>query len=108
MRYFLPFLLVLIALTGCKTEDYTQGKPTVCEIHNVPMVRTTVPIFYGFPRFSDRYMARFAASTNAFPHAETYVLGGCRAGDARRAVIYVCPKCKSAAHDWDLDYDKTH
>jgi hypothetical protein len=110
MRYFLPFLFALIVLTGCKTEDYTKGEPTVCEIHHVPMVRTGVPIVYGLPGFSDRYMARFAASTNAFAHAESYVLGGCctTPGSAHRAVIFVCPECKRAAKAWELSYDKTH
>lgn len=107
MRYFLPFLFMLIVLTGCETEDYTKGEKTVCEMHHVPMVRTAVPIVHGFPVFDQRFDDRFAASTNAFPHAETCVLGGCCPGNSQRAVIFVCPECKAAARSWDLDYDKT-
>jgi hypothetical protein len=110
MRYFLPFLLALVVLTGCKTEDYTKGQPSVCEIHHIPMVRTTVPIVYGLLRPTEKGEARCVASTNSFPNAESYVGGGCcvASWDAHRAVIYVCPDCKKAAQAWDLNYDKTH
>ena len=110
MRYFLPVCIALLLLTGCRTEDYTKGQPAVCEVHHVQMVRTSVPIVYGLPMFTARDAARYAASTNAFPHSETFVSGGCcvTSWDAHRAAIYICPECKKAARAWDLNYDKTH
>ena len=110
MKYFLPFLFALIVLTGCKTKDYTYCESSVCEIHHVQMKRTIVPIGYGLIMPDEKARARYEASTNSFPHAETFVAGGCcvTSWDAHRAAIYVCPECMKAALAWDLNYDKTH
>ena len=110
MRNFLPYLFALIILTGCKTQDYTDGKPAICEVHHVQMRRTIVPIGYGLIMPYDKARMRYAASTNSFPNVQTFVGGGCcvTSWDAHRAAIYVCPECKQAAQAWDLDYDKTH
>ena len=109
MRYLLPFCFALIVLTGCKTEDYTKGEPTICELHHIQMTRTTVSIEYGLPDLA-RLQARYVACTNSFPHGNCFVEGGCcvESDSAHRAVIYVCPECKKAAHVWDINYNKTH
>ena len=76
MRNFLPYLFALIILTGCKTQDYTDGKPAICEVHHVQMRRTIVPIGYGLIMPDDKARMRYAASTNSFPNAQTFVGGG--------------------------------
>jgi hypothetical protein len=119
------FLLVLsMCLVGCAgtrdvpvtrlpaartgRADYTKGESAVCEIHQTQMQRTFVPIAYGLIRPDARAQARYAASTNSFPHTETFVLGGCVVTDdsPKKAAIYRCPECKRAADKWDSTYDK--
>jgi hypothetical protein len=122
MRFFI--LIFAMCLAGCfsshdititrlphprvVTADYTAGESAVCEIHHVQMERTVVPIGYGLILPDAKAQARYAASTNAFPHAETFVLGGCVVSDdsPKSAVIYTCPACKKAASRWDSDYAK--
>jgi hypothetical protein len=89
-----------------ETADYTVGATAICEVHHIPMVRTTVPIAYGLIMPTAQAEARYAASTNAFPHAETYVCGGCCVYDEspQKAVIYVCPECTKAAKEWDATH----
>ena len=91
-----------------ETADYTTGESAVCEIHHIQMEHTVVPIGYGLILPDAKAQARFAASTNEFPHANTFVLGGCVVSDdsPKRAVIYTCPECKKAASRWDSDYGK--
>ena len=118
--------LLVICLTGCAgthdffgtrmpwphrdTVDDTVGETSVCQVHHIQMVRTTVPIEYGLPVWTPQAQARYAASTNAFPRAETFILGGCivEPNFPRKAVIYMCTECLKAAQTWDATYEKTH
>jgi hypothetical protein len=86
-----------------EVADYTIGESSVCGLHHVQMNRTAVPIAYGLLVFDVRYRAKYVASTNLFPHADTFVLGGCyvSADSPKRAAIYTCPECKIAAAKWD-------
>jgi hypothetical protein len=108
----LPETLAPIQMTGLSpepTRDYTIGESAICEVHRTQMKRTVVPIGYGYILPDAQAQARYTASTNAFPHAETFVAGGCciMVGySATNAVIYTCPECKKAAARWDSVYEK--
>jgi len=90
------------------TPDYTKNESATCEVHHIQMERTVVPIAYGLILPGAGAQARYAASTNSFPHAETFVLGGCSVivgYSATNAVIYTCPVCKKMAARWDSKHD---
>ena len=110
--YIFQFFALVLLVAGCawRREDDTIGRSAICELHHTPMVRTTIPIEYGFPHFSARDLARGSASTNTFPHADAYILGGCVVDEDSpyRALIYTCPQCLKTAHAWDSNYDKTN
>src|SRR4051794_27189766 len=59
------------------------------------------------PGFGPRELARYPASTNAFPHAKEWVGGGCIRPifASHRAVIYTCDACTTARQQWEDDYD---
>jgi len=119
-------LMLAICLTGCThpsglcttplprphrdTVDYTVGEASVCQVHHIQMVRTTVPIAYGLLMPTPQGQARYAASTNAFPNADRYVPGGCSitSDSPHKVVIYTCSECQQAAQAWDAAYGKTH
>jgi hypothetical protein len=91
-----------------ETADYTVGVSTICEIHHIQMQRTTVPIAYGLLSVDAQAEAKYAVSTNSFPHAETFAFGGCVVSDhsPKNAVIFICPECKKTAARWDSVYGK--
>jgi len=97
-------------ITGCATrsEDLTAGKPCICEVHGTQMSKIVVPIQYGLIRPDQTTLARFTASTNSFPHAETWVGGGCvvTTGSPHRAVIFACAQCKKARTRWEESHDR--
>jgi hypothetical protein len=99
-------LSVASLLVGCRSNR-TRGESRVCEVHHARMSKTTVPLQYGLPAFDARDIARYPASTNAFPHAEEWVGGGCIRPlfPYHRAVIYTCDACKTARQQWEHDYD---
>lgn len=101
-----------LLMAGCswRREDYTRGESQVCELHHVQMVRSTVPIVYGLFSFTAEGEFRHTVSTNSFPHAETYVLGGCciTPDSAHRAVVYTCSECKKAGTEWDALHENKH
>jgi hypothetical protein len=109
MRIFL-ILLMAVSIVGCATRrvDYTVGKPAVCEVHHCAMDKTVVPIHYGLMPFPPRSQALYAARTNSFPHADDSINPGCVVSREREAVIYTCPQCVAAQHQWETDYDSRH
>jgi hypothetical protein len=102
IRNLMLFCLVL-SLVGCDkyTADRTRGASVTCEVHGWRMAKTNVPISYGLIRLNEYGLARQAASTNNFPHADQCVLGGCIVGTPTQAVIYVCPECQKAQKEWE-------
>ena len=93
-----------LLLTGCAT-DTTLTQSAICEVHHTQMTKSTVPIYYGLIQPDERARARYAASTNAFPHALERVGGGCVVETHKRAVIYTCATCKTVRQHWEHDYD---
>jgi hypothetical protein len=89
-------------------RDFTVGQSSTCEIHHIQMQRTSVRVVYGLLRSSSSAQARYEASKTAFPHAETWVGGGCVVApgiSATNAFIFTCPECKKAASKWDSQHD---
>ena len=104
--------LPLLALTvsGCvllPRLDCTKGTSSICEVHQLSMTRTSVPIIYGLTTWTYDGKVRNEASKGAFPHADKSVSGGCVSNltSPRRAIIYVCPDCKRAADEWQRKHE---
>ena len=107
----LPILILAgLIFAGCTTRqlDYTHGKPSRCEAHGVLLVRTTVPVSYGLFPVDERAAAMYHVRMTLFPHAQDWLNPSCRVGGPSRAVIYVCPECQVARHQWESEYDSTH
>ena len=105
MRVLLTLLLAA-GVVGCAVQrDCTTGTSAVCEVHYCRMERTVVPIHYGLMPFAPRSQARYAASTNSFPHARDSINPSCEVSREREAVIYACPQCVAARQQWETDYD---
>ena len=75
--------------------DYTKGQSDICEIHHIQMTKRTVRIDYGMIPINAETKQRQAS----FPHPGDFAYGGCIEMDAKRAVVYVCPKCEEAMRD---------
>jgi len=88
-------------------NDYTVGQAPICEVHHIQMQRTSVPVVYGLLELTASAQARYEAGKTAFPHAETWVGGGCVSSpdSATNAFIYTCSECKKAASKWDSQHD---
>ena len=104
----LTLLFLVPGMVGCDkyTSDWTIGAAGFCELHSIRMAKTNVPIIYGLIRLNSEQQAREVASTNHFPHADTYFLGGCFLGTPTQAVLYVCPDCLGARKNWEATHVK--
>jgi len=102
---YMALTWLVFALTGCDkyTADVTRGASRTCEPHGIQMTKTNEPIAYGLIRPNEYGRARQAASTNNFPHAEEWLLGGCILGTPTQAVIYVCSDCQKALKKWEAN-----
>ena len=107
---FIACTIAVFIFAGCAThrKDYTGGKANVCELHHQQMQKTIIPIYYGLMPVRPRDAAMYSASTNGFPHAMDSLNPGCGVRSAREAVIYTCPVCVRARHQWEADYDSSH
>src|SRR5437879_721996 len=103
-----PLLVIAIFfLAGCSSiRDYTKDVPDTCEVHRSQMTKKVVQIRYGLFRLNSWGLALQAASTNAFPHAEEEVLGGCIVESPTQATIYVCSQCQLARQRWESEHPK--
>lgn len=108
LRSFASIVVAVGLSSGCTLlppRNYTHGASSRCEVHEVQMNRTVVPIYYGLPAIplDEAYRHALAEATkSAFPHAQEFVGGGCikRLGAQRSASIYVCDRCCLAKQDW--------
>jgi len=105
-RRFVILIATGALLAGC-ARNLTRGESNLCEVHHTHMSKTKVPIGYGLMAQDEQSRARYTASTNAFPHAEESVGGGCMVPlfAAHRALIYSCPSCQTAREQWEREYD---
>jgi hypothetical protein len=102
-REMLTLVCLVLGMVGCDkyVADQTIGAAGFCELHSIRMAKTNVPIIYGLIRLNKEERAREVASTNHFPHADTYFLGGCILGTPTQAVLYVCSDCLRARKNWE-------
>ncbi len=95
-------LMAICFCFGCAlrpAENRTRNVSSRCNVHDVEMKRTVVPIYYGLPAIplGQAYSAALAEATEtSFPNAQKSVEGGCikHFGAPKRAKIYVCERCK--------------
>jgi hypothetical protein len=103
---YLLLLTGLLFFAGCANRDYTRGQLSVCEVHDVPMVKTKVPVvYYGFYPRSKRSEAENAARATLFPNARYTVNFDRRGRKPKTASAYVCLECREAFQKWQLEYD---
>ncbi len=69
----------------------------MCQIHDYWLEPAKVRVSYGLPNFDDEYLE---AKRSLFPHAHSYVLGGCTLGEERYIERMVCHKCRVAEKEW--------
>lgn len=75
------------------------GNEMVCEIHGKSMVVYQALIIYGEVWIEPNYSE---AQTERFPHAESYILGGCISDESspERGPIKICRDCVRAQMAW--------
>lgn len=56
-----------------------------------------MPVRYGLIRFRPEYLE---AQRMSFPHAKTFVLGGCLIGSKKTAEVRYCRDCREAEQRW--------
>lgn len=91
-------MLLALALTGCRTPDYTRGQSSLCEVHHVAMTRRAVPFAHGMIPMSREAaeQGEWRRRTTYYPHpgdclpATDVVLPG----EEGRAIVFVCPECE--------------
>lgn len=71
-----------------------------CAVHDCPLQCDSVPIRYGLIKLRDEYRR---AVKREFPHAKTFVLGGCRVGPPRNENVMYCPECRAAESKWNQE-----
>jgi len=77
----------------------------VCEVHDVALENTRVPIHYGLT-LPDREEYR-AARAASFPNAARFIGGGCVVDeDNTHARVLTCPQCNDAEEIWLENNDR--
>ena len=71
---------------------------SICPVHHRQMTLQAVPISYGLPSFSNEYQK---ARDTRFPHANSYVLGGCSVGPEKNARVFRCKDCIGEEKAWE-------
>ena len=81
---------------------FLLGKPPMCKLHRVPLMRGPVPIVYGRPALSMDYLA---AQRQAFPHAHPFT-ASCltHPGQPESREVDFCPACRSAEQAWQSSH----
>src|SRR5664279_1972461 len=97
LRSFASIVVAVGLSSGCTLlppRNYTHGASSRCEVHEVQMNRTAVPICYGLPAIPLDVVYRDAlaeATKSAFPHAQEFAGGGALKGLALRAApLFTC------------------
>ena len=71
-----------------------------CELHGAQLQLGTVPITYGI--VSGAPAGYYQASDKAFPHARSFVSGGCviSKDSPKMQTVKFCPQCRTAEKQW--------
>lgn len=82
-------------------RDNQSNATGVCQVHQVAMIKTEVPIHYGLPGPPGPGQPSHLQRATLFPHARKFVLGGCcPIPDENQTSLYVCPSCLAAEKKW--------
>jgi hypothetical protein len=107
------FLLAMasVFMAGCATRrlNYIGGVSNCCELHQVKMSKTTVPVLYNLVPVDECAKAREAACETSFPNARQWVAPPglvVPPGAPTEAVIYSCPICEIVREHWELNSAK--
>ncbi len=70
----------------------------VCELHNMEMGLTDIPLNYGMPSYDPAWAVR----DELFPNSHSYALGGCVIGDddPDHVTALVCGECRKVEKEW--------
>jgi hypothetical protein len=68
-----------------------------CELHNTVLELGFSPIAYGLLAIEKEYLED---KSDLFPHANSWVGGGCVARDVDVALVHFCPQCREAEVVW--------
>ena len=78
----------------------------ICQVHNVKMTPTSVPIHYGLARQEKNEPTQYER-ISGFPHARKFQEGGCcPIPGETTANIPLCPACVSAEAKWVSSHQK--
>lgn len=69
-----------------------------CHVHDRDLLEDKVSINYGYPLTTEEYSL---ASSELFPFANSYYLGGCIVKPELSARVMYCPDCRKAEKEWE-------
>src|SRR5690606_32981421 len=88
----------LLAFAAGKKRRLSMAKK-ICEVHNVPMKRGTVPIRYGLGPAPPGWGG---TREKEFPNANSYIMGGCLVDvdNPETDRVTYCPVCRAAENEY--------
>lgn len=99
----LIFIALLLQTCGTseakilKLEDYNAPKQKICEVHDVELQKTLVPLTYGDIYLEPDFVE---ASKTLFPHASDNFHNAHNAKNYKFAEVLFCPECRRAKQNW--------
>jgi len=75
-----------------------RGVIEKCHVHDRDQLEDKVSIKYGYPVTTEEYSL---ASSELFPFANSYYLGGCVFKPELSARVMYCPDCRKAEKEWE-------
>jgi hypothetical protein len=100
MKYLPLLFFGAFLLAGCRTSDYTENQPSICEVHHIAMFKRAVPFAHGMipMNLALDTSGEWKRRMDHYPHP-----GDCQAatdivlpGEEGRVVVYVCEQCEAA------------
>ena len=80
-----------------------SGESGICLLHGLPLQEDTVPILYGLlaPSYWEAYEK---ACEQEFPHANSFIAGGCVVESVKEDKVFFCSLCRQAEKAWYKKY----
>ena len=85
-------------------SDYVFSETRVCPVHRGYLLKDTVPIRYGLPKYPEGYTN---AQYKYFPNSNTYYGGGCVFQDKSFQEVYYCKECREAEARWLSEHESS-
>ena len=105
MKHLLLLFPCVFLLVGCRTLDYTQGHPNICEVHHVAMFKRAVLFAHGMVPMGrvEGEGLEWRRRMDLYPHP-----GDCEPAtdivmpdQSGRVVVYVCKQCEAAKKEME-------